>query len=279
MKHSFNINIAKEVGIESAIILDNINFWLAKNKANSSNLHEGRYWTYNSVKAFSELFPYMTVYKISRCLNDLEEKGLLLSGNFNKSNYDRTKWYTINEANELVKQFLHYSKVEASSSSKSKMEFANTSNGVCKSEQPIPDSKPYINTDVNKEEEEERISLPLEISKSDLYKQQSEAQKKEKNVPPKKETWDSVFEWLEINAPMALESFEMKFKRQIPDWNMFKERFNNKADEEEISYSKRAIMGRLNNFALTWVSYAKKDKEKNRPKYNEWDDRPLNINR
>jgi len=35
MKHIFDVNVAKEYGIEIAILLENMNFWLEKNRANS----------------------------------------------------------------------------------------------------------------------------------------------------------------------------------------------------------------------------------------------------
>ena len=66
--HMFNIEIANEYGIEEAIILQNISFWIDHNKANDKNFHDGHYWTYNSAKAFQKIFPYMSEYKIKRVL-------------------------------------------------------------------------------------------------------------------------------------------------------------------------------------------------------------------
>ena len=60
MQHSFNVNIAKEFGILEAILLNNLEYWIAKNKANGTNFYEGTYWTFNSTKAFNELFPYVS---------------------------------------------------------------------------------------------------------------------------------------------------------------------------------------------------------------------------
>ena len=96
MNHSFNVEIAKEYGIEEAIILENIYFWCEKNKANDK-LINGKPWTYNSVKAFNVQFFYMTPSKISRALHNLEENGLIETGCFNHNSYDRTKWYCITE--------------------------------------------------------------------------------------------------------------------------------------------------------------------------------------
>lgn len=130
MNHSFNIDIAKKHGLEEAIIIENIAFWTKKNIANNKNFNEGRYWVYNSVKAFSELFPYISEKKIYRVLKRLEDKSILITGNYNKSSYDRTKWYCL--VDKSICQFykLHLPKKE---------------NGKDKTGEPIP----YINTDID----------------------------------------------------------------------------------------------------------------------------------
>lgn len=60
MEHSFDINIAKEYGITEAILLKNIYFWVKKDALNKTNAQDGRYWTFNSVKAFSSFFRILT---------------------------------------------------------------------------------------------------------------------------------------------------------------------------------------------------------------------------
>ena len=95
--HIFNVDDAVKHGIEKAVILQNMRFWLDKNKANGTNLYDGFYWTYNSVEAFSELFPYFSKGIIQRLLKSMEKEGLLLAGNYNKKGYDRTKWYSMPE--------------------------------------------------------------------------------------------------------------------------------------------------------------------------------------
>ncbi|MGL5099898.1 MAG: hypothetical protein ACRC6B_07715, partial [Fusobacteriaceae bacterium] len=64
MNHSFNVDLAAKYGIEEAIILENLAFWIKKNEKNGKNFVEGEYWTYNSASAFQELFPYMGIKKI-----------------------------------------------------------------------------------------------------------------------------------------------------------------------------------------------------------------------
>ena len=96
MNHSFNVKVAEEYGIEKAILLENFYFWIIKNRANNKNLHNGRYYTYNTAEAFEKLFPYMKARRIAQLLREMEhEDGLLISGQFN--NYDRTKSYTLTD--------------------------------------------------------------------------------------------------------------------------------------------------------------------------------------
>lgn len=97
MEHSFNIELAKEYGILEAILLKNIWFWIEKNRANEKNFYDGTYWTYNSTRAFNELFPYASESSIKRALKSLQEKGIIKTGNYNKSSYDRTLWYAFTD--------------------------------------------------------------------------------------------------------------------------------------------------------------------------------------
>ena len=94
--HSFDKNIAKLTNVNCAIILQNIFYWVEKNKANNIHLHDGKYWTYNSMKAFEELFPYLNIRQIRYALQMLEKEGLILTGNFNET-CTRTLWYTITD--------------------------------------------------------------------------------------------------------------------------------------------------------------------------------------
>lgn len=102
MNHSFNIEVATEYGMLEAVLMEHLNFWTEKNRANNVNFYDGHYWTYNSAKALSGLFPYVSKSTITRALHHLEEEGLVLSGNYNKSAYDRTTWYALTEKGLLV---------------------------------------------------------------------------------------------------------------------------------------------------------------------------------
>lgn len=93
MINAFDTEVAQDVGIVAAILYKNIQYWCEKNRTNDQNEHEGLYWTYNSIKAYCEQFPYIKTKQLRKALADLEEKGYIKSGNFNENGRDRTKWY------------------------------------------------------------------------------------------------------------------------------------------------------------------------------------------
>lgn len=143
--HAFSVEDAKTYGIEKAILLYNMRFWLNKNVANDSNIHDGYYWTFNTAKAFAKLFPYMNEKSISRWLLELEKDGVIMSSkDYNKHKYDKTKWYTIPSEYAISQnEDSIYQNEQSKSQIDTRMSQFATSNSHV--EQPIP----YINTDVN----------------------------------------------------------------------------------------------------------------------------------
>ena len=95
--HSFGIDIATEYGIEEALLLGYVYYWVCRNKEKGVNFHDGKYWTFDSRRALGKKFPYISPSKIYRAFNHLEKEGLLLTGNYNKITRDRTTWYTLSE--------------------------------------------------------------------------------------------------------------------------------------------------------------------------------------
>lgn len=97
MPHCFEVELAEKYGILEAILLNYFWHWIKKNEANNTHFHDGRYWTYNSVKAFCELFPYASTKMIRNALSKLVNEGLLMTGNYNKLPFDQTKWYAFTD--------------------------------------------------------------------------------------------------------------------------------------------------------------------------------------
>ena len=130
MTHEFKTALAKVYGIEEAILIHNFHHWITENKANNRNFFDGRFWTYNSQKAYGELFPYLNEGKIKRTINSLVEKGILMKGNYNANQYDRTNWYTFTDEGLAIVQNYY-------------IDWSKMTNGRVENGQPIPNNKPY----------------------------------------------------------------------------------------------------------------------------------------
>lgn len=153
--HSYRIDDAKKYGVNEAVILNNIRFWINKNKLDylvnkreSIHVHNGRVWTFNSYRAFSIVLPEFTEKQIRTAIDHLSREGILIKGNYNKLKSDATWWYTINE---------DWTKVD---------DWCPTGQSICPESQipsalegkrsdpegkPLPDINSDINTNINTE--------------------------------------------------------------------------------------------------------------------------------
>lgn len=85
-------NLAQEIGFLESVILLQLEYLVSI----STNERDGLFWTYNTLKEFKAThFPWLSQATISRTLTALENKHLIVKGNFNKVAYDRTIWYTL----------------------------------------------------------------------------------------------------------------------------------------------------------------------------------------
>ena len=85
-------SLAKEIGLNEAIVLQQLHFWLSKEKHSI----DGSYWVYNTYKEWKKQFPFWSKSTIIRTFNKLEKANLIKTANHNKMKVDQTKWYTIN---------------------------------------------------------------------------------------------------------------------------------------------------------------------------------------
>src|SRR5262245_49470104 len=104
----FSPTLAVLVGLEEAIVLQQIHFWLDKKQElnDQRTFREGRLWVYNSANQWRGQFPFWRVRTIQRILARLAqpfspkeddqrvERGpLLQTANFNAHPMDRTPWH------------------------------------------------------------------------------------------------------------------------------------------------------------------------------------------
>lgn len=118
----FDADDAIKYGLDAAVVLHAIKFWIEKNQANGSHFYDGHYWTYNSKRAWAELFPFFTERQVRRILDNLVEQGVLITGNYNAQAFDRTLWYALDQTVQSISP--------------------NPANGLAENGSPIPDSIP-----------------------------------------------------------------------------------------------------------------------------------------
>ena len=159
MQHHFDADIAMQYGMLEAVIINHLEYWIEHNEKNEKNFYDGRYWTFNSMRAFTEVFPYASEKQIRNAIKHLEDTGILIVGNYNKSQYDRTKWYTFSDFGKSIllkgqmdtakrangsdqEGPMEMSKKENGSDQEGKMEVPEKANPNCQKGEPIPDNIP-----------------------------------------------------------------------------------------------------------------------------------------
>ena len=86
-------SLAVKCGLNEAIVLQQVHYWLIR----STNIKDGYKWVYNSYPKWqSDNFPFWSIPTIKRAFTKLEKQGYLISSNYNKAGFDKTKWYRIN---------------------------------------------------------------------------------------------------------------------------------------------------------------------------------------
>lgn len=156
MKHILDVEIAKVYGVYSAILLENLGYWIKQNEANDTNFFDGTYWTYNSRRAYREMFPYMSERQINTAFQKLIDAGLVITGNYNKLAYDRTLWYALTQKGKCI---LHFDI----------MDDIILSNGTCQNVEPIPNINTDINTNINTDKRDGESKRKGRKKKSDVF--------------------------------------------------------------------------------------------------------------
>lgn len=78
--------LAKAIGLNEAIILQQIHYWLKKSK-------DG--WVYNTYDEWKEQFPFFSEATIKRTITKLKKSGVLIVSQNKKSTWDRVNHYQI----------------------------------------------------------------------------------------------------------------------------------------------------------------------------------------
>lgn len=166
MVHTFDIDIAKERGVDQAVIIQHLQFWILKNRNDGRNLRDGHYWTFTSIQALVKHFPYWTEDQIGYAVARLVMDGILIKGNFNRTAFDRTIWYAFQDEEKwLPKEEGRDAQGRKPILENSEIETGKVRNRFRKSTEPIP----YIPTDESKRENKEDHMVSEEIDEAIRY--------------------------------------------------------------------------------------------------------------
>lgn len=220
MNFQFDSEVAKLYGVNEAIFINNIYFWINHNIANNKHFHDGRFWTYNTKSAFAELFPFWSYSQIKTIIKKLVEKDVLLTANYNENSWDKTAWYSLSE--NVIEMFKNGRKVNDIALAKN-----SQSNGE---KTPI-----------------ERREIANRLAKNELSYIGTD------NKTDNKTQIENSLDFLKINFPYEYEILLMQHKSRINDYQKFSEMFEATVMQEKLEYDLNVLRGRYLKYARNWI--------------------------
>lgn len=91
----FDPNLAARIGLNEAIVIHQIEYWLDKYKDDPTHIKDGKVWVYNTYEDWQAQFPFWCLRTVKSIFKNLVDKGILIAGCYNKLHLDKTRWYTI----------------------------------------------------------------------------------------------------------------------------------------------------------------------------------------
>lgn len=88
--------LAKSLGVDQSMLVQQLHYWVEKNKKNDKNYFNNKYWLYSTVKEMRDRdFPFWSEKTLRRYLNALSDKGIIIRRHFSDNASDSTYFYTI----------------------------------------------------------------------------------------------------------------------------------------------------------------------------------------
>jgi len=134
--YNFNVGIANIYGVNEAIFINNLVFWIKTNESNKRNFIDGFYWSFNTNAGLRSIFPFWSTQNIRTIIKSLISKNVIKTGKYNKKGYDRTLWYTIVDL-----ELCNFFEINLPFVNSNKCHLLNSTNAFVDSNTPIPDIK------------------------------------------------------------------------------------------------------------------------------------------
>lgn len=180
MNYTFNAEIARKFGVNEAIFIQHLYWWQEKNKADNRNFYTTEinrpngektqvsgYWTYNSMKSFTEVFPFWTHRQIQTIIESCRAKEIIYTTQLNRKKYDKTLWYLLSEP------------------------VAEMLNAISENVKPIPVNKPVIEEYISKNKIPKNKYI---YSSSQIFSEQENVPDKNKKINDNEAKKKKVFE-------------------------------------------------------------------------------------
>lgn len=237
---SFNSRVAEIVGCTAAVVFENIAFWILRNELNNRNFKDGKYWTYNSCRSFSEHFTCFSPKQIFNALNKLIEANLIVAENYNAVQSDRTKWYTVGEAGiQFYEESYKARKSILSSNYFTDSAFSQDGNSILPNENPIfqngkmastlytdkrtTDTEPSLKETRKKADpqpsffdSDSEISEPVEKEEQIQKPVEQPKNLKPISIPPMPLPWDEEYQKKSEEDPNFEENWTKKWGKYCP---------------------------------------------------------------
>jgi hypothetical protein len=92
---SFSPMLAAALGLDEAIVLQLVHYFMVVHLQKERTLHDGRMWVYNSYDEWHARLHFMARSGLVNAIRHLEELGILLAAQLGVNHFDRRKYYTI----------------------------------------------------------------------------------------------------------------------------------------------------------------------------------------
>lgn len=91
----FSPSLAAEIGLNEAIAIQQIVFWVAETSSGIID-DNGDRWIYNTYENWQKQFPFWSRDTVKRVMTSLRDKEIIFVRQMNRSSHDRTNYYTVN---------------------------------------------------------------------------------------------------------------------------------------------------------------------------------------
>lgn len=97
-------DIACAIGVYESMLLNQIQYWIDRCQ-DEEHFKDGKYWIYQTYEGWQKQLPFLSLRTVKNIVRSLKKQGIIETGQFNKKNWDRTIWYTINY--EKLDEIMH----------------------------------------------------------------------------------------------------------------------------------------------------------------------------